>query len=224
MLKNLFKYFLQKSGKTYLIDDDIPNRLIISVFWRRFIMLCRGYLFLRKRVFLGNKVKIRNKSNIDFSDNCTLEDYVKIDAYSKNKIRFGNNLKIGAFSILSSTSHFSRFGAGIKIGNNSAIGEHSFFGAAGGIIIGENVIMGQYISFHSENHSFDDKDTSIREQGTTSQGIVLGNNIWVGAKVTFLDGAEIGDNCVIAAGAIVKGKFPDNSLIGGVPAKIIKMI
>lgn len=224
MLKNLFKYLLQKFGKTYSIDEDIPNRLVISVFWQRFIMLSRGYLFLRKKVFIGKKVRLRNKSNIQFGNNCTLEEYVKIDAYARNKIQFGENVKIGAYSTISSTSHFSHFGEGVKMGNNSAVGEYSYFGASGGIKIGDNVIMGQYISFHSENHLFNDKKVTIREQGTSSKGIVLGNNIWVGAKVTFLDGAEIDDNCVIAAGAVVKGKFPNSCVIGGIPAKIIKKI
>lgn len=205
-----------------MVDESIPNRLILSVFWQRFIMLFRGYLFLQKRVFLGRKVKIKNKSNIDFGTNCTLEEYVKIDAFSSNKIYFGNNVKIGAYSIVSSTSHFSHFGVGLKMGNDSAVGEFSYFGSAGGICIGENVIMGQYISFHSENHSFADKSKTIREQETTSQGIVIGNNVWVGAKVSFLDGSQIGNNCVVAAGAVVKDKFSDNCLIGGVPAKLIK--
>ena len=224
MLKKLFKYLLKKFGKTYVIDNSISNRLIISVFWQRFIMLCRGYIFLRKPVFVGRSVKVKNKSHVDFGNNCTLENYVKIDAYAKNKLQFGNNVKIGAYSIVSSTSHFSNFGKGFKIGNDSAVGEYSYFGSAGGIVIGENVIMGQYISFHSENHSYDNKNKSIREQETTSQGILLKNNIWVGAKVTFLDGADIGNNCIVAAGAVVKGKFPDNCLLAGVPAKIIKTI
>ena len=57
-----------------------------------------------------------------------------------------------------------------------------------------------------------------------SKGIILGNNIWVGARVTFLDGCEVGDNCVVAAGAVVNGIFPANSVIGGVPAKVLKAI
>ena len=84
--------------------------------------------------------------------------------------------------------------------------------------------MGSYISFHSENHNFNDLQKPIREQGVTSKGIKLGNNIWVGAKVTFLDGCEIGNNCVIAAGSVVKGKFLNNLVIGGVPAKGLKNI
>ena len=58
----------------------------------------------------------------------------------------------------------------------------------------------------------------------TSKGIKIGNNVWVGTKVTFLDGSKVGDNCVIAAGAVVNGEFPNNVVVGGIPAKILKEI
>ena len=133
-------------------------------------------------------------------------------------------VKIGMYSKLLSTSHLATFGKGLKMGNNSAIGDYTHFGAPGGIEIGNDVIMGSYISFHSENHNFSDTTRLIREQGVTSKGIKLGNNIWVGAKVTFLDGCVVGDNSVVAAGAVVNGIYPDNSVIGGVPARVIKTI
>ena len=52
----------------------------------------------------------------------------------------------------------------------------------------------------------------------------MGNNVWIGAKVTFLDGSFVDDNSIVAAGAVVNGIYPNNSIIGGVPAKIIKTI
>jgi acetyltransferase-like isoleucine patch superfamily enzyme len=110
------------------------------------------------------------------------------------------------------------------MGSNSAVGQFTEFGASGGIEIGNDVIMGSYVSFHSENHNFDDPSRLIREQGVTSKSIKIGNNIWVGAKVTFLDGCQVGDNSVVAAGAVVNGIYPPNSVIGGIPAKIIKTI
>ena len=63
----------------------------------------------------------------------------------------------------------------------------------------------------------------IRLQGTSRSGIKIGKNCWIGAKVTVLDGVEIGDNCVVAAGAVITKNMPANAVIGGVPAKIIKM-
>ena len=187
-------------------------------------MFTRGLIFIQKKIFLGKKCVIKNKSNIIFGKNITIEKYTTIDGYASNKIKFGNGTKIGAYSLITCTSHMSKYGKGITIGTNSAIGQFSEFGAAGGIEIGNDVIMGSYISFHSENHNFNDKTKLFREQGVTNKGIKLGNNIWVGAKVTFLDGSTVGNNCVIAAGAVVNGVFPDNVVIGGVPAKILKNI
>ena len=224
MLKKIIQSYLQKAGKTYVVDPRIPDSLMFHMLLKRMIMMARGYFKLYKKVFVGSNCTFLNKSNFIFGSNVTIEHDTILDGYASEKIKLGNNVKIGAFSSLLSTSHFSKFGKGLVIGNNSAIGDFTHFGAPGGITIGNDVIMGSYISFHSENHNYLDTTKLIREQGTISKGIKLGNNIWVGAKVTFLDGCEVGDNSVVAAGAVVTGSFPENSIIGGVPAKVIKKI
>jgi acetyltransferase-like isoleucine patch superfamily enzyme len=224
MIKSLFQKLLNKAGKNYTIDPLIPYSLLVSNLSHRLIMMSRGYFWLYKKVFLGKGCCINNKRNIFFGSNVTIENNVSIDGYAKNKLCFGNNVKIGAYSQISCTSHLSKYGEGITIGNNSAFGRYTEFGAAGGIEIGNDVIAGSYISFHSENHNFNDTSKLIREQGVTSKGIKIGNNVWIGAKVTFLDGSIIGNNCVVAAGAVVNSVFPDNAVIGGVPAKIIKTL
>lgn len=94
---------------------------------------------------------------------------------------------------------------------------------AGGIDIGDDVIMGQFVSFHAQEHNFSNPDILIRNQGVTQKGIRIGSNTWVGSRVTFLDGTDIGPGSIIAAGAVVKGTFPANAIIGGIPAKIISM-
>ena len=222
MIKKLYQEILSRNGKSYNLDQRIPNGLLIHSLTSRGFMLIRGVLKLRKKVYVGKKTVFLNKKNITFGSNVTIDRNCFIDAYALNKVCFGSNVRIGAYSSLSSTSHMSKYGIGIRIGNNSGFGRFTEFGASGGIEIGNDVIMGSYISFHSENHNFNNSTKLIREQGVTSKGIKLGNNLWVGAKVTFLDGCEIGNNSVIAAGAVVKGCFPDNVVIGGVPARILK--
>lgn len=213
---------MSRYGRDYLIDDQIPNSFFRRILLQRFFMLLRGFLYYRKRVFLGRGVKLLNKKNIELGKNTTIGRSSIVDGYAKEKLRIGESSKIGPHSEIRCTSHFSKYGKGFCMGINSGVGKFAFFGAAGGIGIGDNVIMGEYVSFHSENHNYSDTSKLIKDQGVSSQGIILGNDIWVGAKVTFLDGTEIGDHCVVAAGAVVKGKFPNNVVIGGVPAKIIK--
>lgn len=223
-MRKFIQNYLNKSGKSYTIEADIPSKLIYHFLFTRVLMMLRGLIKLRKKIFLGKKVRILNKKNILFGNNVTIDKFTEIDGFSRDKIVFGNNSRIGAFSKLLSTSHLSVYGKGFKIGNNSGMGDYCHIGAAGGIEIGNDVIMGSYISFHSENHNYQNPKQLIREQGVNSKGIKLGDNIWVGAKVTFLDGAIVGNNSIIAAGAIVKGEFPDNVIIGGIPAKIIKQL
>lgn len=224
MIKDIFQKLLNKSGKNYQIDPKIPQGLIVSILIRRCFMLSRGIFKTGNKVFLGPNVILYNRKNIQFGKNVTIDKNCILDGYSEEKITLGDGVKIGAYSSLSSTSHMSKYGKGLKMGNNSAVGQFTEFGASGGIEIGNDVIMGSYVSFHSENHNFDDPSKLIREQGVTSKSIKIGNNIWVGAKVTFLDGCQVGDNSVVAAGAVVNGIYPPNSVIGGIPAKIIKTI
>ncbi len=224
MTRALIQKFLHKSGKTYTIDPRIPTRLLYRTIFVRIVMLVRGFLRTGQRVYLGPSCRLLNKGNITFGKNVTIEHHTRLDGYASERIVLGDCVKIGAYSNLLSTSHLATFGKGLKMGHHSAVGDFTHFGAPGGIEIGNDVIMGSYVSFHSENHNFTDTSQLIREQGVTNKGIKIGNNVWVGAKVTFLDGCQVGNHCVVAAGAVVNGIFPDHSVIGGVPAKILKTI
>lgn len=149
-------------------------------------------------------------------------DFVKISALGKEGVFLGNNFSIGDFSRIIVATSFHNIGDFIKIGKNVGIGEFAYLGGAGGLAIGDNVIVGQYFSCHPENHNFNELDQLIRLQGTTRKGIKIGNNCWIGSKVTILDGVHIGDGCIIAAGSVVNKSFPANSIIGGIPSKLLK--
>lgn len=176
----------------------------------------------KKRLFIGKKVNLFNKSKITIGNNVRIEDSVTIDALSKQGVFLGDNVKIGENSKIICTGSLSELGIGLVIDKNTSFAENAFFGAAGGIEIGKDVIAGQNVRFHAENHNFDELETLIRHQGVTRKGIRIGNNVWIGAGVVFLDGCEIDDGCVIAANSVVNKKFPKNSIIAGCPAKIFK--
>jgi acetyltransferase-like isoleucine patch superfamily enzyme len=144
-----------------------------------------------------------------------------VSALSKNGIQFGNNVSIGAFSRIIVSTTLNNLGDKIVIGNSVGIGEYASIGGAGGLEIGDECIVGPYLSCHPENHNYSDLTLSIRHQGVNRKGIKIGQNCWIGSKVTILDGVQLGNGCIIAAGAVVTKSFPDNSIIGGVPAKLI---
>jgi acetyltransferase-like isoleucine patch superfamily enzyme len=145
-----------------------------------------------------------------------------IDGLSEDGVTVGRNVNIGPYCQIEATGVITSIGKGVMIGDNSGMGAFCFVGAAGGVRIGNNVIMGQRVSFHSEDHRFDRIDVPIRMQGVTRKGIEIGDDCWIGAGVVFLDGACVGNGCVIGAGAVVKGVIPQNSIAVGVPARVIR--
>jgi acetyltransferase-like isoleucine patch superfamily enzyme len=72
------------------------------------------------------------------------------------------------------------------------------------------------------NHRFAKRDVPIRRQGVSANGIKVGSNVWLAAQCIVLDGSDIGDGCVVGAGAIVNGRLPENSVSVGVPSRVVK--
>ena len=220
---------LKIAGKdNFQLDPSIGIGYILRQCWKYGWMMVRGRLFsighgqIANDIFIGKKVKVIEKKHLTIGQKTKLQDGVYIDALSKKGVLIGDNVVIGRNTRIECTGGLQSVGKGIKIGDRTTFGNDCMFGAAGGIEIGDDVIAGQFIRFHSENHNYDDVNTLIREQGVTHKGIKIGNNCWIGAGVVFLDGAELGDGCIVGANAVITRKFPENSIIAGIPARIIK--
>jgi len=214
-------------GRDYHLDRDIPLGLLAGIILRRNWWLVRGFLkgvFLQRRmlfVFMADGVNLRGASLIRFGKGVTLERGVTIDGLMRGGIRLGDHVRIGPYSTLIGAP-ISNLGEGITMGANSAVDAYSFIGSAGAVTIGDNVIMGQHVCFHPETHNFDRTDIPIKLQGTIRQGIIIEDDVWVGANVTFLDGAHVGQGCVIGAGSLVRGSIPAYSVAVGAPARVIR--
>lgn len=131
--------------------------------------------------------------------------------------------KPGGFYRYGSIEFQSRYSnSKIKIGNNISTNNNIFVCSANYISIGNNSLIGQNVTIMDfEAHSID--PTKRNEIGKIGE-VILGDNIWIGNNVTILKNTKIGANSIVAAGAVVSGKFPANVVIGGIPAKIIKKI
>ena len=226
-MKGLLQSLIRRRNPQFAWDESISNAMIFQLCFDKLVDLFRGLKILfRGRIprflMLGRGVRFFHFRKIRIGRFVKLGDFVYLSALAKDGIYLGDNVSLGAYSRLVVSTSFNNIGSGIYLGRSVGIGEFAYLGGAGGIEIGDECIVGQYFSCHAENHNYDDKKTSIRFQGVHRQGIKIGSNCWIGSKVTILDGVEIGSGSIIAAGAVVNKSFPRNSIIGGVPAKLLK--
>jgi acetyltransferase-like isoleucine patch superfamily enzyme len=112
----------------------------------------------------------------------------------------------------------------IKIGSDSLIGEYSVIRGQGGVQIGDRVYTSPFTQIIAVNHVFDDPARPFVEQGITAEGIVIEDDVWLGAGAVITDGVRVGKGAVVAAGAVVTKDVPPHTVVGGVPAKPIKTI
>jgi len=217
-----------KNDPNYKWESSYTGRDLFSVTWVRSFQVIRGLLlkpFLKRStglLFVGTMVKVRHGYQLTAGKNLILDDNVCINALSVNGITLGDHVSIARDSFLFCTGVIAQKGAGITIGDRTGIGARAFLAGQGGITIGNDVITGPNIQVFSENHNFTNLSQTIKEQGVTKHPTVIGNNCWLGGGVTILAGVTIGDGCVIAAGSVVTKSVPANSIVAGVPAKVIK--
>ncbi len=114
--------------------------------------------------------------------------------------------------------------AGIRIGSDSLIGEYTVIRGQGGVTLGDRVYTSPMTQIIAVNHVFADPTRPFVEQGITAEGIVIEDDVWLGAAAVVTDGVHIGRGAVVAAGAVVTGDVAPHTVVGGVPARVIRVI
>ena len=115
---------------------------------------------------------------------------------------------------------YTDFGENITIGKNVFINHACTFMDRGGITIEDNVLIGPKVNLITTNHPINPAE----RKATISKPILIKKGAWIGVGATILPGIIIGENSIVAAGAVVSKNVPDNVIVGGIPAKIIKKI
>lgn len=111
----------------------------------------------------------------------------------------------------------------MDIGNNVSFQPMVYIEAYGGVTIGNDVSIAEGASLFSVNHGFEDMNNPIKDQPLTALPIKIDNNVWIGAKATVLGGVKVASGTIVAAGAIVSRDTQENSIVAGIPAKILKL-
>lgn len=220
MLVNIFRFLYQLiKGQSLKLDANLPSAFFIHK------VIHYGLLFIKhpiKRIFISKNVTILNSSNVRIGRYSQIKTGVFIDGYSLEPIVISCSTTIGEFTLIKCTSSFSEMGKGLKIGYGVGIGSFSYLGCGGGITIGDNTIIGERLTIHSDNHNFIKQDVLIKLQGVNKMPVSIGENCWIGSNVTILGGVTIGNGCVIGAGSIVTKSIESNSIAVGNPCVVIK--
>ena len=172
---------------------------------------------------IENGVRIRYADHVHLGRSTYIDQGVYLHACPQG-IWVGDNSFVMYGSVLHTYNFRSLPHAFIRIGRNSLIGEYNVLRGQGGITIGDRVYTAPMVQLLAVNHLFDDTTRPMVEQGITAQGIVVEDDVWIGAGATVTDGVRIGRGSVVAAGAVVTQDVPPQMVVGGVPAKVLRPV
>lgn len=137
--------------------------------------------------------------------------------------RSGGTIAIGKNSVIDRAVIIRAMGGAITVGDDCNINAYSFLSGAGGLKVGNAVMIGSHVSMYASNHKYDDVLRPMREQGLTLQGITIENDVWIGTGARILDGVVVAQGSVVAAGAVATKNTEPRSVNAGVPARAISL-
>lgn len=171
-----------------------------------------------KGVNFGRGLILRCPNKISLSDNVNIDDNCSFDARGAGE----NGFSIGPRTLVARDVIMVVKQSHLKIGADCSIGSQTCLSAVSGISIGDHAIIAGQCYIGGGRYKTKLGAGPMVTQGLESKGpVVLGNDVWVGAGARIIDGVTIGDGAIVAAGAVVAKDVPPNTIVGGVPAKVI---
>jgi acetyltransferase-like isoleucine patch superfamily enzyme len=141
---------------------------------------------------------------------------------TNSMVQFSGRIHIGRKTVVKPFSIIQTSQGSITIGNSCAIGSCNFISSGDGeISIGNNTRMGPNVVILGSSRNFRDKNRLIVDQGYTNKGVLIGNDVMIGAGSIVIHGTSIGDGAVIGANSVVSKDVPPYSVVVGAPAKVI---
>ena len=166
-------------------------------------------------------VRLRFASHVRLGKGVYLDQGVYLHA-CPNGIEIGDGTLIMHHAELHVYNFRNMPHSGIWVGRNSLIGEYNVIRGQGGVTIGDRVYFAPLVQVLAVNHVYEDPDRPFIEQGITAQGIVIEDDVWVGAGAIITDGVRVGHGAVIGAGAVVTRDVPPHTVVAGVPARVVR--
>jgi acetyltransferase-like isoleucine patch superfamily enzyme len=163
---------------------------------RRFLpgFLATLYYYAKYRAFVSPKAEVELTPLFTLGIASSISSFTKIKA-TDGPLEIGKRVQIGCFSVLTAGSC--------------------------GITIGDDCLISPNVSIIGDNYRYDRIDQTFIEQGRTSKGICIANNVWLGSGARILDGAVVGSGAIVTPNSVVSGRVPENAIFQGNPAKVI---
>jgi acetyltransferase-like isoleucine patch superfamily enzyme len=228
LLSDVQLYLSRQAGSVWRY---VAEQFILGVFgWFPSILgIGLRALFYRLIMRLEGMVAIEKGVRIRFADQIRLGRGVYLDeGVYLHACPGGIDIGEGTLVMHHAELHVYNFRdlphAGIRVGRDSLIGEFNVLRGQGGITIGDRVYTSPHVQLAAVDHVFSDPARPFVEQGITAEGIVVEDDVWIGAAAVITDGVHIGRGAVIAAGAVVTNDVSAHTVVGGVPARPIKTI
>lgn len=172
-----------------------------------------------RRVVIGKDVCLRGTKKITLGDDVIIDDFCVLDVKGLNSggVVIDNDTVIERNCIIKAAC--SGF---VKIGKRDKIASNAHILGLGGITIGDDVLIGDNTLIVAYSHVFSDTSVPIINQGFSVKGIVIKDDVWIGSGARILDGVTINKGSIIGANAVVNKDVPAGSIVGGVPAEVLK--
>lgn len=165
-----------------------------------------------KKAQAAYQKKLAAAMGIKVGQRCFISPEAAIVGTAKRHLQLGDDCYVAAQAYIT---------ADVCLGNNCSV--NPFVTLRENIVGGKDIRIGAYVCMVGANHGFADTDKPIRVQPHTSKGIRLGDDIWIGSHVMIVDGVTVGSHSILAAGAVVTKDVPPYAIVGGNPAKVIRM-
>jgi acetyltransferase-like isoleucine patch superfamily enzyme len=171
-----------------------------------------------RNVVFGQGVVLRHPAKVRIGDNVTIDDLVVLDAKGTSNvgIDIGDGVFLGRGTILSCKD------GDIVLGDHCNLGFHCEVFSGSRVSVGRHGLFAAYVYLVGGGHEFERADVAVIEQARSSEGIVLGDNVWLGTGAKILDGVRVGSNVVVGANGVVTADLPDGAVAVGVPARVLR--
>lgn len=228
LIKKINLYIKTESGNflNYLIEGTFL--FFLKNFPSFLGIVLRGlfYKILFKKsnfpFYIGKNVTIKFFSEISLGKNVFIDKNVYIHSGKPNGIKIGDGVRILESARLHIWNYQNIPNSGIIIGNHSSIGPFCFIHGHGGVKIGNYVMLAPYVIIDPGEHLHKRTDIPMLNQGGVFKGVVIEDDVWVGAGSIILGGVKIGKGSIIGAGSLVNKNIPSYVIAVGCPARVIK--